>query len=163
MFYQDSFGFRIQDGNGFHGIAMSSFVILSEIERKSTGTIQILIAINADQRVASLIQRSLQTDHYELECIRRVGPDVVSNLGNISVVEGRIDFVKHEERRRLVTVDRKKKGKRSNCFFASGKLFHIPEPFHRRHGVILDTSKVWFLAVPTLGMPHHQMEQLCLW
>ena len=62
-----------------------------------------MVTINANQRVASLVQGSFQTDDNELERVRRMRPDIVSNLRDVRVVEGGINLVQDEEGRWLVT------------------------------------------------------------
>jgi hypothetical protein len=47
-------------------------------------------------------QGSFQTDHNELELRRGVFADVVGDPSDISIVESSVDFVQHEEWRRLI-------------------------------------------------------------
>ena len=42
-------------------------------------------------------------------------------------------------------MDSKKQRKSGNCFLTTRQLLHVSEAFHRRHGVVLDTSGVRFL------------------
>ena len=56
-------------------------------------TIHFLIAINTYKRLPPFIQRILETDHNELEGVRRVRPDVICNPGDIRIVQCGVNFI----------------------------------------------------------------------
>lgn len=64
--------------------------------------VDVLVAINPDQRVSTLIQRALQTDDYELEFRRGLCTDVVGDFRHVCVVESCVNLVKDEEWCRLI-------------------------------------------------------------
>lgn len=61
--------------------------------------------MDANERVPALVQRALETDDDELECIRRVRADVIGHLGDVRVVQRRVDLVENEERTGLVAAN----------------------------------------------------------
>ena len=62
-----------------------------------------MIPINAYERIASLVKRALETDDNELEVVRGAMSDVVSDFGDVGVVEGCVNLIEDEERGGLVT------------------------------------------------------------
>ncbi|KAF2399595.1 hypothetical protein EJ06DRAFT_59655 [Trichodelitschia bisporula] len=127
-----------------------------------------LIAHHADERLAALKEAWLQADHDELHTGSGMTFNVCNQLRDICVVERRVHLIKHEERRRLVRMYRKKQCQRSHCLLATGQVLHIAEPLERGHGVILETIEVRLVRVLGIKIPImsasslHREEELTL-
>lgn len=117
------------------------------VQRQGLAGIGALVAIDAHQRFAALEKASLQADDYELHAGTRVIADVRRDLGDVGVVQSGVDFVQHEEGRRLVAVHGEQEGQRRHGFLASGEVLHVAEPLEGRHGVVFDSVQVGFVAV----------------
>jgi len=74
------------------------------IEGERARAVHFLVTINTDEGMPALVQRTLEADDDELECIRCMRSDVVGYLCHIRIVQRRVDFVKNKERAGLVTV-----------------------------------------------------------
>jgi len=54
-------------------------------------------------------------------------------------------LAKYLKQKNSEPMDGKEQCQGSNCFFSSRKLFHVPESFHRWHGMVFDTSIIGLL------------------
>jgi len=75
---------------------------ITYIQRQRARAVHILVSVDSNQGVATLIQRTLQADDNELERVRCLAPDVVGDLGNIGVVQSSIYFVENKKWCRLI-------------------------------------------------------------
>lgn len=73
--------------------------------------------------------------------------DIIGNPSDVGIVQCSVHFVEHEERGWLIRVYRKKKGKRGHGLLSTGQMFHITEPFERRHRMVLDAIKIRLIGV----------------
>lgn len=76
--------------------------------------------------------------------------NVVCDSADVGVVECCVNLIQDEEWGRLIAVDGKKQRKSRHCLLSARQLVHISETFHRRHGVVLDSTQVWFLQAERL-------------
>jgi len=107
-----------------------------------------LVSVNSAQCICVRIEGVLQRYHNNLKAVLiHSVSDVSHNLGDIVVVQRRIDFIQHEEGRRLVAVDGKQQSQRSHRLFASRKLFDIAEPLQRWHGIVFDSAQVRLFGI----------------
>lgn len=106
-----------------------------------------MIAINADQSFAALEKAGLEADDDELHAGTGVVADVGRDLRDVGVVERGVDFVQHEERRRLVAVNGEQERQSRHRLLPAGEVLHIAKALEGRHGVIFDSVQVGFVAV----------------
>jgi hypothetical protein len=78
-----------------------------------------LVTIDTDKRFAVLEKARFQTDNNELHAGGRVVADVVGNPSHVGVVQGSINFVKDEERRRLVGMDGEQQCQGCHCLLTA--------------------------------------------
>lgn len=97
------------------GTKVQSAYVQSERAR----TVQILIAMYANERVPTLVQRALEADHDELERVRRLRAYIVRHFRHVRVVQRRVHLVEDEERAGLVAEERERRantGQRAPTF-----------------------------------------------
>lgn len=69
----------------------------THIKRQRITAVLALVSVDTDQSLTVLEQTRLQTYHDELHTRGGMVVNVVCNSGNVGVVEGCVNFVKHEE------------------------------------------------------------------
>ena len=119
----------------------------THIQRKSFTTIRTLISINPHESLAALEKTRFQTDNDELHAGLGMLTNVVGDLGNVRVVQGGIDFVENEERRRLIAVNGKEQCQGGHGLLATRKMIHVAKALEGRHGVIFDAFQIGFVGV----------------
>lgn len=83
--------------------------------------------------------------------------DVVGNLGHVRIIQSGIDFVKDEERGRLVAVHSEQKRQRRHRLFPSRKMLHVPEALERWHSVVFDAIEVGFVRILHVQVANHAL------
>lgn len=119
----------------------------THIQSQGLTAISPLVAINPNQGLATLEQAGLQTDDDKLHARAGMFANIIGDFGDIGVVERGVDFVEHEEGRRLVAVHGEEEGERGHGFLTPGQVLHVPEAFEGRHGVVFDAVQIGLVAV----------------
>lgn len=104
------------------------------------------VRCNAHQRISMSVKFLLQRDDNRLQ-ILRLFANVPSDLANVRIVEGRIDFVQHKERCRLIAVYGKQQRQRCDRLFATAQIAHGLKPFAGRNTIVIDALQVRFFGI----------------
>lgn len=78
--------------------------MVSHIQRHGPGAVDILVAVDSDERIATLEKASLKTDHHILY-ICSMSPNVICHSRDVNVVQRRIYLIQHEKRSRAIAVE----------------------------------------------------------
>lgn len=89
---------------GQSSVSQSCELPLTYIQSEGAWAIDVLITIDTDKRIASLVQWSFKTDDDELKVLRSMRAYIICNLGDVGIIQRRVDLVQNEEWWRLIAM-----------------------------------------------------------